>query len=117
MTTSLQRRQSHEAPALARLAFEELAGATHGLGQIHHAVSGRVFRAIGPAARLVEPPYNAITGGVYAGLRGGTRALAVAAERTVPARVVSTTPAGRRGLAILNGLVGDTLEREDSPLQ
>ena len=117
MTTSLQRRQVDEAPALARLALDELAGATTGLGEIHRAVAGRVFRVIGPTAKVVELPYNAITTGVYAGLRGGTHALAVAAERAVPKGVVSTTPQGRRALAILNGLVGDTLEREGSPLQ
>jgi pimeloyl-ACP methyl ester carboxylesterase len=76
-----------------------------------------VFRHVGASARVVETVHDAIAGGVYAGLRGGARALGAAAERTVPPRTLSTTPPGRRLLAILNGLIGDTLEREGSPLQ
>jgi pimeloyl-ACP methyl ester carboxylesterase len=117
MTSSLQERAPAESTALARLTLEELAGATGGIGQVHRAVAGRVFRQVGPSARVVETVHDAIVGGVYAGLRGGARALGAVAERTVPPRTLSTTPPGRRVLAILNGLIGDTLEREGSPLQ
>lgn len=117
MTTSVERRRPSESGALARLTLEELGDAMGGIGAVHRAISDRVFRAVGPGARLVESAHHAITGGVYTGLRGAARALGGAAERAVPARAVSETPQGRRVLAIVNGLIGDTLEREQSALQ
>jgi pimeloyl-ACP methyl ester carboxylesterase len=117
MTTSVQRRRPSESGALARLTLEELGDATGGIGAVHRAIADRVFRAVGPGAAAVESAHNAVAGGVYTGLRAGARALGGVAERTVPPRVVSATDPGRRLLAVLNGLVGDTLEREDSSLQ
>jgi pimeloyl-ACP methyl ester carboxylesterase len=117
MTTSVERRRPSESGALARLTFQELGDATGGLGAVHRAIADRVFRAVGPGATVVESAHNAIAGGVYTGLRASARALGGAAERAVPPRAVSATDPGRRLLAVVNGLIGDTLEREDSSLQ
>jgi len=117
MTNSLERRRPSESGALARLTLEELGDATAGIGSVHRAVAGRVFRYVGPTARVVETAHNTITGGVYTGLRGAARALGGVAEHAVPARAISETPHGRRVLAVVNGLIGDTLERADSTLQ
>ena len=38
-----------ELSALTTLGFDELARATGGIGQVQRAVSGRVFRVVGPA--------------------------------------------------------------------
>jgi pimeloyl-ACP methyl ester carboxylesterase len=116
MTTSLEHRRPSESGALVRLTLEELGDATGGIGSVHRAVAGRVFRAVGPAARVVETAHNTIAGGVYTGLRGAARTLGGMAEHAVPARAISETPQGRRVLAVVNGLIGDTLERQDSAL-
>jgi hypothetical protein len=65
-----------ELRALTALGFDELRQATGGLGAIHRAVAGRVFRAVGPGAALVRPMHEAVTRGVYAGIGHGTRAVA-----------------------------------------
>ena len=54
---------------------------------MQQAITGRVFRAVGPGAALVRPVHEAVTRGVYAGLGLGTRALGMAAAAAVaPAR-------------------------------
>jgi pimeloyl-ACP methyl ester carboxylesterase len=108
-----------ELRALTALGFDELREATAGLGSIHHAVAGRVFRAIGPSAALVRPVHEAITRGVYAGLGLGARAIGLAAQTAVARRdapKLSTTPRGSALIAAVTGLRGDALEAEGSPL-
>ena len=109
----------HELRALATLGFDELAKATGGIGSIQRAVSGRVFRAVGPGAVLVRPIYLGVTQGVYRGLGAGTRAIgmgagAVAARRRgIP---MSSTASGSAVSAAITGLTGDALEEQGSPL-
>jgi pimeloyl-ACP methyl ester carboxylesterase len=108
-----------ELRALTALGFDELRQATGGLGSIHAAVAGRVFRAVGPGAALVRPLHEAITRGVYAGLGLGTRAVGLAAQAAVARRdapMLSTTPRGSALIAAVTGLRGDALEAEGSPL-
>jgi pimeloyl-ACP methyl ester carboxylesterase len=108
-----------ELRALTALGFDELRQATGGLGSIHHAVAGRVFRAVGPGAALVRPVHEAITRGVYAGLDLGARAIGLAAQTAVARRdaaMLSTTPRGSALIAAVTGLRGDALEAEGSPL-
>jgi pimeloyl-ACP methyl ester carboxylesterase len=108
-----------ELRALTALGFDELRQATGGLGSIHHAVAGRVFRAVGPGAALVRPLHEAITRGVYAGLGLGARATGLAAQAAVARRdapMLSTTPRGSALIAAVTGLRGDALEAEGSPL-
>jgi pimeloyl-ACP methyl ester carboxylesterase len=117
------RGQPDELRALTRLAFEELSGIPAGIGGIHMAVADRVFRWVGPAAAPVRVAHNAVAGGVYGALRGGTHLLgrgvdgaAFALRGPGEARPVSTTRPGSLAVGILNGLRGDALERAGSPL-
>jgi pimeloyl-ACP methyl ester carboxylesterase len=108
-----------ELRALTALGFDELRHATGGLGSIHRAVAGRVFRAVGPGAAIVRPFHEAVTRGVYAGLGLGTRAVGLAAQAAVARRgapMLSTTPRGSALIAAITGLRGDALEAEGSPL-
>src|SRR5829696_9394621 len=108
-----------ELRALTALGFDELRQATGGLGSIHQAVAGRVFRAVGPGAAVVRPVHEGITRGVYAGLGLGTRALGMAAQAAVGRRdgpMLSTTPGGSALIAAVTGLRGDALEADGSPL-
>ena len=117
-----------ELRALTTLGFDELAKATGGIGQIQRAVSGRVFRAVGPGAALVRPIHEGITRGVYRGLGAGTRALGMAAGVAVdrhaarrraagrPLALPSSTRSGAALIGAITGLTGDVLEEEHSPL-
>jgi pimeloyl-ACP methyl ester carboxylesterase len=108
-----------ELSALTTLGFDELARATGGIGSIQRAVSGRVFRLVGPGAMLVRPLHEGITRGVYRGLGAGTRAVGVAAGRAAARRQglpLSSTPYGSAVIAAIAGLRGDALEEEGSPL-
>jgi pimeloyl-ACP methyl ester carboxylesterase len=109
-----------ELRALTALGFDELRNATLGLGSIHQAVAGRVFRAVGPGAVVVRPVHEAITRSVYAGLGLGTRAIGLAAAtvagRREPPALLSTTPRGSAMIAAITGLTGDALEQQGSPL-
>ncbi|HEX2086551.1 MAG TPA: alpha/beta fold hydrolase [Solirubrobacteraceae bacterium] len=106
-----------EAAELARRGLSELGGAARGIGDVHLAMAGRVFRLVGPQAAPVRLAHDAISRGVYAGLHGAAVAAghgaALAARGAGP---VSRTPQGARLVGILNGLIGDTLEAEGSAL-
>jgi pimeloyl-ACP methyl ester carboxylesterase len=108
-----------ELRALTALGFDELRQASGGLGSIHQAVAGRVFRAVGPGAALVRPVHEAVTRGVFAGLGLGTRGIGMAAAAAVGRRdapALSTTPRGSALIAAVTGLRGDALEAEGNPL-
>jgi pimeloyl-ACP methyl ester carboxylesterase len=118
-----ENRQVDELRSLARLGFDELRRATGGIGDVHRAVAGRAFRASGPGALPARALHDAISGGVYAGLGGATRLAGIAADAGLGRRAVrdgrrlSGSPRGALVVGALNGLVGDTLEREGSDLQ
>src|SRR3954451_19632696 len=108
---------SGEAGALARLTFDELGPGPGGIWAIHKAVAGRAFSAVGPGARAVQVTHDAISGAVYGGLRGAVSLAGRGAARAVAdAPALSTTRQGSAVLAAVNGLIGDVLERERSPL-
>ena len=109
----------NELRALTTLGFDELARATGGIGQVQRAISGRVFRAVGPGAALVRPVHQTITQGVYRGLGAGTRAVGLAAGAMAGRRSgppMSSTRTGSAVIAAITGLTGDKLEEEGSPL-
>jgi pimeloyl-ACP methyl ester carboxylesterase len=110
-----------ELRALTRLAFDELGGAVGGIGSIHRGIAGRVFSAIGPPGRLVERSHDAISATAYGAVRGTFEAGGWAAAAALRARrggsALSATPRGATVLGALSGLIGDELERRDSPLQ
>jgi pimeloyl-ACP methyl ester carboxylesterase len=108
-----------ELRALTLLGFDELRQASGGIGSIQRAVSGRVFRAVGPGAALVRPVHETVTRGVFAGLGLGTRAIGVATAAAVGTRdapALSTSARGSALIAAITGLRGDVLEAEGSPL-
>src|SRR3954462_8677718 len=122
MGTELQVRQADEARELVRLAFEEAAGAFDGLHSIHGSIAERAFRRTGPGGAPAHWMHDTITGAVYGGLRGSVRGRGRLADPALERRphlarrVVSTTPRGAALVAAINGLIGDTLERHQSPL-
>jgi pimeloyl-ACP methyl ester carboxylesterase len=120
--TDLQARHPDEARELARLAFEEAAGAFDGLHSIHGSIAERAFKRTGPGGAPAQWMHDRIAGAVYGGLSGSVRGMgyvadaALARRPRVAARAVSTTPRGAALVAAINGLIGDTLERRQSPL-
>ena len=108
-----------EARELSRLATDEFSALPRGIGDIHAAIAGRVFGALGPSAAPVRVAHDALSRGVYAGVRGGLWLTAHAAGGRRRARgdtPLSETPRGAALIAALNGLYGDRLEAEGSAL-
>ena len=114
-------RQDDEAAALVRLGFDELHGFARSVGTMERDVAARAFRYV-PAGKPIQFVHDAMSNGVVGALGGATAALGRGAEAVVgrrprSERPLSATLPGGLGLAVLNGLVGDRLERERSPLQ
>lgn len=109
-----------EARALSRLAADELSLLPRGVGDIHDAIANRVFDALGPSAAPARFVHDAVTRGVYEGVRGGfllgVHAAGAAARSRAGETPLSDTPRGAMALAALNGLYGDRLAAEGSPL-
>jgi pimeloyl-ACP methyl ester carboxylesterase len=108
--------------ALARLTFEELARGVCGIGDVHGAIATRVFTHVGRKgmARIL---HDAISGAVYTGIGACTSSFgraashALAASDTRAERSLSPTPVGGGVIAVIDGLIGDELERKRSVLQ
>jgi pimeloyl-ACP methyl ester carboxylesterase len=114
-----------EVRALSRVAFDELENGPKGIAEMHGAIAARAFlgvsRGVGPAARPVQLAHDAIAQGVYGALRGSTRLLGSGVDAALRRRrfegpPLSVTPAGSVALAALQGLRGDALTEEGSPL-
>lgn len=104
-----------EIRAAGSLVGDGLAAAVGTVRDVHRAVSGRVFAALGPVALPVRVVHDGIAGGVYAVVRGAHTVL----PRMVSAAVASGAPPGQSSLSAtapgalafagINGLWGDTL--------
>src|SRR5215218_9600642 len=119
--TELVRRQDDEARALVRLGFDELRGFTDSIGRTQRDVAARAFRHV-PAGKPIRFVHDTVSRGVVGSLGGATAAVGRGAEalaglRPRSERPLSATLPGGFGLAVLNGLIGDRLERDGSPLQ
>ena len=119
--TNLVRKTDDEAGALVRLGFEELRGFAESVGTTERDIAARVFGYV-PLGRPIKFLHDAVAGSVVGALGGAASAAGRGAEtlvglRPAPRRPLSATLPGGMGLAILNGLVGDRLEREGSALQ
>ena len=117
---ALARRSDDEAGALARLGFEELGGLAQSIGTMERAIAARAFRWV-PAGRPIQRIHDTISHGVTGTLGGAASAAGRGAQTLVerrprPTRSLSATPRGALGIAVLNGLVGDRLENDGSPL-
>jgi pimeloyl-ACP methyl ester carboxylesterase len=112
-----------ELRALGRLAGESAGGLTARIHQTHQAIARRAFTAAGPGAKPVALVHDGIATGVYSAVgaagRHGLRAAGELAAVAVggEALALETRPAGRRALAALNGIAGDRLHAERSPLE
>src|SRR4051795_1148899 len=109
-----------EARELSRIAAEELSSLPRGIHDIHGAIAGRVFRRLGAPATPVRFLHDTVSRGSYEGVRGGLKLTGGAAGAAARARAadvpLSETPRGAAVIAALNGLVGDRLEADGSPL-
>src|SRR5215210_248837 len=119
--TDLVRRQPDEAQALVRLGFDELRGFTDSIGRTQREVAARAFRHV-PAGKPIGFVHDKVSSGVVGALGGATSAAgrgaaALVGRRPRSDRPLSATLPGGFRLAVLNGLIGDRLEREGSPLQ
>jgi len=119
--TQLVRKTDDEAAALARLGFEELRGFTESIGTTERDIAGRVFGYV-PLGKPIKYVHDAVARGVVGALGGaastaGRGAEVLVSRRPRPERPLSATVPGGIGLGVLNGLVGDRLERDSSPLQ
>src|ERR1700709_519832 len=83
-----------ETRELHRIATEELSALPRGISDIHDAISGRVFRSLGPSARPVERFHKAVSQATYGAVSGGLKLAVGAAGRAagVPETPLSETP-------------------------
>jgi pimeloyl-ACP methyl ester carboxylesterase len=120
--TALELHEPDEAGELVRLSFDELARFVEGIQDFHHGVAGRAFRWTGPGAAPARVVHDRVAGAVYGGLQAATRGLGSAAAGAVArrpgwgGRVVSRTPQGSALVGVLDGLIGDQLEKRRSAL-
>ena len=115
-------RERSEVEALARLTFDELSRGVFGIGDIHAAIANRVFTHVGAQGAVAREAHEAISRGVYAGIAAGSAGLGrvagrVLAQTASSQRSLSPTPVGGGMLAVIDGLIGDELERQHSALQ
>jgi len=112
----------NELRALSALAFDELRSFPGAIRDMHLGIAQRAFRGVGPAGGPVKLIHDALSSRAYGAIGAGASALGRAADRAMERRGIgeqvslSTTQAGSFGLAVLNGLIGDRLERQGSPL-
>jgi hypothetical protein len=106
----------------AALAGDALGEGVGMVRDVHRAIAGRVFRAVGPAGQPVRLLHDAISATAYGTTRGSHRviprvgaqvAIAAAPTEDEPpdAERRPERPAGRMAMAALNGLYGDRLQR------
>ncbi|MGO9488171.1 MAG: lipase family alpha/beta hydrolase, partial [Solirubrobacteraceae bacterium] len=85
-------------------------------------IAQRAFRGVGPAGTPVKLIHDALSSRAYDAIAAGASGLGRAADRAMEQRGIgeqvslSTTQTGSFGLAVLNGLIGDRLERNGSAL-
>jgi pimeloyl-ACP methyl ester carboxylesterase len=114
--------RSTEIRAAGELLGEACGGTGRFVAEMHEAIAGRAFRAVGPAATPVRAVHDRIAGAMYAGVRqavaaiprGGGALLAQSAPPQAPSMAQSTP--GSMALGALNGAIGDVLEKRGSEL-
>jgi pimeloyl-ACP methyl ester carboxylesterase len=90
----------------SRFVRDELSALPRGIGDVHAAIADRVFGLLGPPARPVRLVHDTIARSVYATVAGGVWLGAAALPEL----------RSEAAIAALNGLLGDRLEAEGSPL-
>lgn len=112
---------SGEVRALARLGLTELSAATVGVARVHQAVSAVVFGAMrATAGRRIEPvraAHDIVSEATYTSVTtvlDSARIVADALPETT--RQPTRTVRGAALIGVLDGLIGDALDDEGSPL-
>ena len=114
-----------EYTALAGLALEELGRATTGIHHIHRAVTDRVFSVLGVRGGAIRPAHDAITDATYTAVHTAFTESSRLADQLIPlvgtrsrreGAELSASSRGAFGVAVVNGLIGDRLHAESSPL-
>jgi pimeloyl-ACP methyl ester carboxylesterase len=114
--------QSAELRAVGALAGDAIGGLGGLVADMHEAIAGRVFRALGPMGAPVRIVHDGVSGAIYGGVRAGLRALPrggaglVALNAGPDALSLADTPRGGLALAALNGAIGDALAETDNAL-
>ena len=107
--------RSSEMVGLGRLAGDGLGRSGAAIGEVHRAIAGRVFGALGVLGLPVRFVHDGIVTVAYGGVRGAMRLIPRAAvapvARALPptARAMADSPAGSLALGALNGVLGDRL--------
>jgi pimeloyl-ACP methyl ester carboxylesterase len=113
---------ANEVRALSALAFDELHSFPGAIRDMHLGIAERAFRGVGPAALPVKLIHDALSSGAYGVIGAGASGLGRAADAAMERRGIgeqtslSTSQKGSFGLAVLNGFIGDRLERDGSAL-
>ncbi len=108
--------------ALNALAFDELRRFPGAIRDMHLGIAERAFRGVGPAALPAKLIHDALSSRAYGAIGAGASGLGKVVDAAMEQRGVgeqislSTSQRGSFGLAVLNGLIGDRLEREGSAL-
>jgi pimeloyl-ACP methyl ester carboxylesterase len=106
---------------MGELAGELLAAGGTVVSEMHEGIASRPFGALGPAARPVRAIHDGVSSAIYAGVRGGLRAVArvggeVATLRFRDGPPLASSPGGSLALAALNGVYGNHLEARGNAL-
>lgn len=111
-----------EAAALGSLTADGLGGAATRAQELHRAITGRVFGALGPQAAPIQTAHDALSQAIYAGVRvAGSASLrtagtVVGASRPADAPALLDAPKASFALGALNGILGDRLHERESAL-
>jgi hypothetical protein len=111
-----------EIGAAGELLADTISGTGALIGDLHAAVAGRAFGAVGPIGKPVRIAHDRLSGAAYAGVRRALRAVPASGTallaRSVPeeARSLSASVRGSLALGALNGAIGDALSSSGSPL-
>ncbi|AFA73458.1 PGAP1 family protein [Gordonia polyisoprenivorans VH2] len=110
-----------EVRALARLGLSELGKATVGIARVHRATSAAVFGtldlAIGRPVAPVRTVHDAVSEAVYTSITGVLDLATIVADALPETGPQPTrTVRGAAMIGILDGLIGDALDDEHSPL-
>ena len=114
--------QPDEITAAGELAGEAAGHFAQQIRDMHHGIAGRVFGALGDAAKPVQTIHDGIAESAYAAARGLTKglvrggALAFSATRRPDAPSLEHSVRGRLAVGALNGAFGDSLQRRGNPL-
>jgi pimeloyl-ACP methyl ester carboxylesterase len=117
-----ERSAPNEVRALSALAFDELRSFPGAIRDMHLGIAERAFRGVGPASTPVKLIHDGLSSRAYGAIEAGVSGLGKTVDTLMQQGGIgeqvslSTGKKGSFGLAVLNGLIGDRLERDGSAL-